>query len=423
MLIANPSQPLKALIVLPYLALIIAGLTVPSDGSHGFFNIKSLAYVCTVLSAAGYLLIVKKLSLIEWKMVCFLLASVCFLLIWLMVSLVYAETSEKSSWEQLKIVWLTVSVVAISAYFVYDGLISFQALLKTVLLTNFAYSTVKVSLVVLHCLGYINLWSIVDAMGVRFMSMDILGILPRFQTSIDIVTPFLLFFFLQSKRFGIEWTKTFKVIYLFISVIAIFLSFSRFLTFIALLSFLLHALTLRSSTIIKMIPIVFIFCFSVIYWIGIDDVYTIVERRFFSTDNFNSDLGRREQITALIDESAEYPLFGKGLGGYAPNMIRDTQLLYSYEVQWLASLMQFGIVGISLLLIPLGLISRNLLSRPISREKISCFILFLSWLASGFTNPFLLSLTSGIVYSIFLLAGHQFCNENNLNPRLTQNNI
>lgn len=417
MFTTHPSTFLRKLFVLPYILLVIVGLTIPSDGSHGFLSIKSLSFVTSVLSVMMFVTIEKKLTMRQWKILCFMMLSLLFLLLWLFIGILYGETPEHSSWEQFKIIWLTITVVAISIYFVHEQLISFSALLKTVLLTNFTYSIVKVTLVLLHIFGYVNLWSIVDALGVRFMSMDILGTLPRFQTSIDIVTPFLLLFFLQSKNFDITWSKTFRVIYLTVTLFAIFLSFSRFLTLIAFLSLFLHAFTLKASSIIRLTPLVFIACFSLVAWLGIDNIYLIIERRFLSADNFNSDFGRHAQIAGLMQEYANYPILGKGLGSYAPQIIRDPQLLYSYEVQWVAALMQFGIIGLTLLLIPLFIIGIKILSKPITKTKIAFFILFLSWLASGFTNPFLLSLTSGIVYSLFYLTGEELKKETRqLNP-------
>lgn len=411
MLIAYPSPSLKAFILLPYFLLLIAGLTVPSDGSHGFFSIKSLSFIGSVLTISGYALMVKRLTTGEWKIVCFMMGSIVFLIAWMTIGLFYGETPLNSSWEHFKIMWLTISVVAITVYLIYEKLVSLPSLFKTVIVINFIYSLTKVGLVFLHLFGMINLWAIVDSLGIRFMSMDIFGTLPRFQTSIDIVTPFLLFFFLQSRQFGITWSKMFKTIYLAITPFAIFLSFSRFLILITFVVFFLHILTLKSSSILRIVPILFAVFAIVIGMIGVEGIYSIIERRFFSSETFISDLGRKDQIDALMGEFSIYPILGKGLGGYAPESIRDTQLLYSYEVQWVAALMQFGLVGLCFLLAAVGVIGMKFLSQPLTKQKLAFFILFLSWLASGFTNPFLLSLTSGIIYSLFFLAGVQLKND------------
>lgn len=404
MILTVPSPALRRCFAFPFFLLLIAGLSVPSDGSHSALNIKSLTFGATTVSLMAYVLMVKKISLYQWKVICFLLCSIIFLMTWSMIGL-YNQTPEHSIMEQAKVLWLTVSLVGMSAYVVSEGLMSFKSFLKTILFTNFAYSVLKIIFVILHLLGIVNLWSLMETLGIRFMSMDIYGALPRFQTSIDIVTPFLLFFFLQAPRFEIVWSRTFKTVYLTVTLLAIFLSFSRFLTFIAIVSLVLHTLTLSSGKLLRILPLFLVGVGLFVSWIGIDNIYFVFERRFLSSDTFQSDQVRSYQIQALMNEFSKYPILGKGLGGFADESIRDPALPYSYEVQWAASLMQFGIVGLTILLIPLGIITSKILWRPLTKEKIALFVLFFGWLAAGFTNPFLLSLASGIIYSLFLLTG------------------
>jgi hypothetical protein len=113
-----------------------------------------------------------------------------------------------------------------------------------------------------------------------------------------------------------------------------------------------------------------------------------------------------QQIQALYREFDQAPLLGKGLGAYAVDNIRDFQLKHYYEVQWMAFLMQFGLLGVLLLMIPLGMVSYRYCLAPFSMQKLSFLLMFFLWIFSGFTNPFLLSLTSGIVYTLFLLPGY-----------------
>lgn len=400
------SLPLRSFILLPYFVLIIAGLLVPSDGGHGLLSIKSLAFIATTFTIFLYLCSCRKFTPAQVKMFFFLLASLAFFLAWMLISLIYENTPFTSAWDQFKICWLTISVIVISVYLVSEDLISFSTFLKTVIYTNCLYSTLKVTLVLLHIVGVISIWSIVETLGIRFMSMGILGALPRMQTSIDIATPFILFFFLQRKQFGISMNKGFCFYYVLISFAALFLSFSRFLIFVGVLSFLLHAMTLGLSRLMRWVLYFVASCVILVAIIGSDNAYTIIEKRLFSKENRASDKDRVHQIEDLWGEHQEFPLLGKGLGSYVPNNIRDKDILHSYEVQWMAFLMQFGIVGIFFILIGIGVISLKILSRPWTRSKIALFILFLAWLFSGFTNPFLVSLTSGILYTLFLLMGN-----------------
>lgn len=408
--IAQPIGWLKTLLIWPYFALVIAGLVVPSDGSHGFLNIKALAYVATVGSVGCYALIVQKIDRTQWGLVCFLALSFLFLLTWFGIAAIHEETPLNSAWDQWKIFWLTISFVVITAYLNKEGLVPFDKLLKTIIYANFAYSALKVIMVFLLVLGYFDVLALMTKLGFRFMSMDITGKIPRFQTSMDIATPFLLFFFLKGPRAGIHWSRGFRICYLFFSACAILLSFSRLLAFVGILSVFLHGFSTRNSmaVLVRSIALLVMSVSIGVAWIGIDESYAIVEKRLYSRANYISDLVRQRQIEALLEEHEQVPLLGKGLGSYAPNVIRDSQLKYSYEVQWVAFLMQFGVVGLLCILGAVGLIANKILSYPLTREKVCLFVLFLAWLAAGFTNPFLISLSSGILYSLFLLGGYAF---------------
>ncbi len=407
-MIVKLTPSLQLFFVFPFFLLLAAGLMIPSDGSHGMFNIKSLAFIMTLITCCSYVIICRKLNILQLKTLLFFGTALAFLSFWIVISLLESETPAESTIDQLKLFIITLSIIVISIYFEAEGLITFQQILKTVLLTNFTYSLIKVTLVTLHLLGLINMWAIIDMTGIRFMSMEIFAGLPRVQTSMDVVTPYLLFFFLQSKSFGIHWSKKFQAAFLAVSTFAIFLSFSRYLIAIGLLSLGLHIFTLKLKSIVIAIGVFLFVATTATYIIGPDIVYKIIERRFLSRDSYVSDKTRVEQIDALLDEYSESPWFGKGIGGYAKSFIRDNRLVHSYEVQWLAFLMQFGTMGILGFLLAIGVLSSLILAPPLSRFKIGLFVLFLSWLASGFTNPFLISLTSGIVYTLFLFSARNY---------------
>lgn len=407
MKIRIPQPSILSFLLIPFFILIIAGFTVPSDGGHGLLSIKSLAFISSVLSLLLYLSIRKKINWNQFKLLAFFIISLGCMNVWGITGYAIGKTENSIIFDQFKLVLLTVTIVIMTIYLVSDRVITFQTLLKTILLANFSFSTAKITLVLLHIVGFLDLWNIVKLLGLRIMGMQIIGNVFRFQASIDIATPFLLFFFLQSTHFGIQWKKTFKWMYLSISLFAIFLSFSRYLLFVAVLALLFHFITLRLYVMIQKLT-VFLICMTIgVLLVGVDNVYTIVEKRVLSIANSNSDNIRRYQIDAMIEEHQIYPLMGKGLGAYAENYVRDTNIKHSYEVQWVAFLMQFGMIGIFLMLIALGFIAKEILSPPFTRTKVGLFVIFLCWLFSGFTNPFLISLTSGILYSLFYLAGKE----------------
>ena len=263
----------------------------------------------------------------------------------------------------------------------------------------------------LHLLKVIDVWSLINAIGVRYMRMDIYGGLERVQTSADIATPFILFFVLSAKYLGVPLSRLFIGSYVFFSLFSTFLSFSRYLVFVYFLSCCLYWATYNWKGLIMATLGLMCMAGLGVYLIGPDTVGKIIERRIFSKDNQESDETRIIQIRAMWEEIEQQPFFGTGVGGFAQGNIRDPALLHLYEVQWMAFLMQFGLFGFLILLVPVALITIKLIHAPFSRVRWSFFGAFSLWLLSGFTNPFLISLTSGIIYALFYVAADALQNE------------
>lgn len=399
--------PFRLLFCLPLLVLLMVGTMLPSDGQHGIMSIKSLAFIFSTLSTLAYILIKQSLTWNQLKLVGFLLCS----LSWLTFTSLYSQwnggTETSSIIDQFKMFWITLSVVGMTVFFVDEKLISFNALFRAIVYFNFGYSLSKIILSILLILGYVNLEKFLALTGIRVMTLGLFGGLTRLQTSVDIITPFLIFFVMQSDHLGIHFDRRFKAFYYVISVLAILLSFSRVFMAIAFFAMLLHWATLSLPKILKGMLFAFAFLVMGVFIIGIDNTTQMVEKRLFSKDNFESDQTRVEQIEALMGEFAKQPLWGKGTGSYAEKNIRDAEIRHSYEVQWVAFLLQFGVIGILVILTPLGIIYSKFLNKPFSRVNFAFAILFTCWLLAGFTNPFLISLASGIIYALFYLAGTQ----------------
>lgn len=393
------STPLKW----SYYLMLLAGLIIPSDGGQGFFNLKSLSFLSTSCLGIAHLTIKQSLKKTQFHFIAVSFGVLSALLIWWMIGVIRTDQIIEGSTAQFKLFIITLFVPVMSLYLLSEKIITAQNFFKVVIYGNCLYCTLKMGLVVLHLLHVINMWDMLDALGMRFMKMEIIGNIGRLQTSVDIITPFSVFFALQSTRFGLNLKPSFRMYYCVVALFANFLSFSRFLIFIYCLSFVLYLLTGSFSKIIKGALGCLICGIIAVTAIGVENSAKIVEKRLFSKDNFLSDYTRKKQLTALMKEFFLCPLLGKGLGGYTKECIRDEKLKYSYEVQWAAFLMQFGIVGVCGLMSLISLIIWELIKPAYTRVKIASLILLFFWLFSGFTNPFLISLTSGIAYTLFLL--------------------
>lgn len=399
------SFSLRHLVTLPYVVLLLSGLIIPSDGNHGFLSLKGVAFLSSFLSLSSYVWIHRAVKKIELKGLLFMVCGLMFLLFSGGVSLYKEATVFSSLFDQFKLFWLTLSVVGFTLFVIERGLLSYENFLKIILYGNFFYSCCKLLLVTGYLLGFIKLSVFLDFLGIRYMSMTIYQEVSRLQTSMDVITPFLFLFVLQSKTLKVRLTQRFKWLYCTISVLSVLLSFSRFLMAVMLLAFLLHWTTLRFVSLVKWIVAVSLLLTLFVFGVGVEAVLSAVEARFFSHANTQSDQTRSDQIKALTHEFQEHPVVGKGLGSYAEKIKRDSLNLHVYEVQWVAFLMQFGVMGLGMLSLPLVYVSTLFFYPPFSRSKFCFFLLFLAWLLSGFTNPYLLSLTSGMIYSLFILTG------------------
>lgn len=395
---------LRLFFLLPYFGMLMVGLMMPSDGNHGILSLKSIVFLGSLFSFFSYLAIKQSFSFKQLKLFGFTAAFFLFLFVWLLFGMSLGVDESSSAVDQFKIFMVTLFFTIMTLYIVSESLVKEEELIRFIIFSNFSYSCLKLMIIILHVFGFINMFDLMETIGMRFMSMEMASGISRFQTSVDIVTPFFILFVLQSDALNLKLSKYFKFAYCMISAISIFFSFSRFLIAVGVFSVFLFAFTLTKKGFLKALAIGF-FCLTLfIILIGPDTFFSMVERRLFSSDNYHSDLVRKEQIDALVDQFYEAPYFGSGLGSYVKNLVRDTTIRHSYEVQWVAFLMQFGLIGMFFLLIPAALIGYQFFLPSFSRIRFSFFLLFLVWLFSGFTNPFLISLASGIIYSIFLLS-------------------
>lgn len=398
---------IQAIVIYSFLALLVVGLSLPSDGNHGMFAPKSLAFLISAFFFLVYFLTRMQLKASQAWSFLIVFSSLVFFGIWYIVGIDQDPQIKSGQFDQFKVFMTTLFPIFAGWYLISDKLISYSKILRTIIFTNLIYNVAKTSLMVMHVLGLINVWTFMHKTGLRFMSMHIIGDIGRIQTSVDIVTPFLMYFVLQSETLGLKLSNRFKWIYAISAGASVFLSFSRFLIFAFFLSIVFHICTLPYFKQLKLWIIAALLCTAGTIAIGPDKVMQVVEKRFFSTDNTASDTTRTDQINAMMRACDEGPFFGKGLGGYTTECIRDHELPHAYEVQWVAFLMQFGLLGLPFLLMPLCLIAWNFITTPITRAKIGYLFLFGLWLFSGFTNPFLISLTSGIIYMIFLITGEK----------------
>jgi hypothetical protein len=377
----------------------------PSDGNHGLLSPKSLAFLITSVCVLIFFFVKGRFSKYQYQLIGGTFCAFSLLLLYLFIAIAYDPAHFTDAFDQFKLFVITWVVAIVSLYLVDTGVLTRERFLRTIIYLNCAFSVLKVTAVILHIFSIIKLFRFMELTGLRFMTLNLGNSVVRLQTSVDIVTPFLIFLVLQSDAFGLKFSKKFRLFFVFISLISLVLSFSRFLMGVALVAFFFYWISLSLPKMVRGALVAILFLMGAISAIGIDAAEKAFNLRFTSLNNFQSDETRLEQIEALMNEHDKYPFMGNGLGGAANNYLRDEDIPYSYEVQWVGFLMQFGAIGVLLLLAPLAFISMAILAPPLDLIKLGWFGMFGIWLLSGFTNPYMISLTSGIIYACFAIAG------------------
>ncbi len=210
--------------------------------------------------------------------------------------------------------------------------------------------------------------------------------LQRLQFPSDIIAPFLIVCYVGGKK------KIKDGILIFCIAIVVFLSFSRFLFAFYLLCTFLRAIWIKKADFITVLNI-FVTVACVIVF------FESILSRFASVDTEISDQTHVDQIHYLKIGIQSFPLLGTGIGSETHDYLRNAKTPYLYEAQWYATTMQMGFIGVFWYVLNLLLA----VYVPLRKNYIAFTIVFLVWVFSGFTNPYLTGLGSAFGLTILLL--------------------
>jgi hypothetical protein len=210
--------------------------------------------------------------------------------------------------------------------------------------------------------------------------------LQRLQFPSDIIAPFLIACYVGGEK---KWKDGILLICL---AGVVLLCFSRYLFAFYLLCALLRAFWIKKADFITVLTVIV----SVVCVIVLFD--TIVSR-FASAETEISDQTRVDQLHYLKLGIKNFPLLGTGLGSEAHDYLRSEETPYFYEAQWYATTMQMGFIGVFWYALNLILA----LYVPLRRNYIMFTVVFLVWVFSGFTNPYLTALGSAFGLTLLLV--------------------
>jgi len=238
--------------------------------------------------------------------------------------------------------------------------------------------------------------------GEKFVYMPINDALYRIQLPPDIiyaVIPALYVMLCKTSRTDVNW-KTLLLLFISSSVIT-FSAYSRVVFFLYFISSsIAFYLQYRSKKWIYIAVSSFIIT---ILTLNLDLIVesNYLEERLSDRNNEASDSVRKLQISLLMDMWLEKPMTGHGLGAYIPNFVRNPAIPFSYEAQVIALIMKGGLFFIFCFLISISYFVKNLLIT----SGILATLLFSLLIAAGFTNPYLTSTATTVIYAGFYILG------------------
>lgn len=387
---------------LPYLAqgAIFAFLSLPFE-SPVFFWVKFLALFSLSIFAG---IMARK----DKKSLFFCAAFFLFLAFWATLSLLRNTTSIELillEFKDFASLWL---IMCVFACFFQKKVLTCQFYVQTVIRAAVLLSILKLLLIFgtffyqsggsnFSEFGALAKWG-----GIRYISYPMSATIYRVQFGPDIIIPFLIFILFNAEKTGIAFKKIELYSYPVFFLLSVFFVYSRYIYFLTLLVYLFSIIANRKN----LLHITLVSGFSVAAILGLTGggAYQIVENRSlpYSAENRYSAIGRETQIKPLLSEFYSHPILGKGLGSYVPGVVRDERLKYTYEVQILAMLMKFGVLGMIILcFFMIALYSRPILASAAVRVDLPLLSLFFFWLLSGFTNPYLVSSYSAVIFILF----------------------
>ena len=350
----------------------------------------------------------------------YLLFIVVILLTWLDIGVIKANANEFYGFLQFKDFLATIIVTLIGYYFYKRKLFDWNYYFRLTLFAHLSYIVLKVVIFTAVLLNYVTLYDVIafvkNIFGYPLITFNFSGgIIERNVARLDLLndslSPFLLLYVLNIELFGIQIKRSSKYGITVLLILNILIGYKRSLIIVSIVG-VLYSILFVANNISRFKTIFITSAIITILYINYHE-----EINYFVTDRFNSnsqdysDTIRREQFHVLKNEFYDNYLIGKGMGGYAYNYIRSEDLPYSYEMQWMQFLMQFGIFGFIFVLITYcSIIVTVIVSWVDYNPKIRSILLlsFILWGLMSFTNPMMLSSFCSVFYTLILLTALEF---------------
>jgi hypothetical protein len=157
---------------------------------------------------------------------------------------------------------------------------------------------------------------------------------------------------------------------------------------------------MRKMLVYLLLSVIAIFSVTALSEIRGIKIYEAIQYRFEGPEGELSTSVKVEQSRYLLRDIFQFPLFGKGLGSYVKDYMRNDSPRYGYEVFWLALWMQLGSLGMLVFLFYISIPIMMAISK-LTRRNVIVAANYILFLGSGFTNSTIVGLSAAVMYVLF----------------------
>lgn len=397
------ARPLAASLLL---VLLFVAVCLPTGSIFGLnvkiilFAVLSLTFLFFVATHSSEWLTTAELIFLG-----LLIGCLCF---WGLIAILNGQSETPQLFLQMKDIASTVLIAWLCIYFIRRRLLNPDIVVAAVVYAAITLAVLKLGLVVATLGLHVDPIQLIESVfgEESLVGGSIAFGLVRIDFSSDIVGGLALFALLCPSVSGVRFRRSLVLPVVLILFASALLAYARYIWFFDVVAFISAMIIERRikvlvTLVLAMIPVIYVSC---------ETLQPLFGARLSSEQTTDSDLLRVEQSRGLTGEIKARPFFGKGLGTHVTGLIRSEQNRYSYEMQWLSWLMQFGIVGVGGILLMISASARDLVA---SRHpaKLWLLLLFVLWLLGSWTNPYLTSSFAGATFGMFMAMFYKMRNE------------
>lgn len=351
------------------------------------------------------------------KLLATILYFFCFLIFYFILTLLNGN-DYVSAFSQLNALTATILLIILPMHLIYKKYVETSSMLVNIILYTLIYSSIKIVLEVLYIVRILSTTDIVLSLTTIFgyepIYLEFAGFL-RINLPSDFLLPVLLIVISAQKHLNIRLNSYFSIFCATNFLASIFIGYSRYLWFLSFFALLISfyyfledfnlvknkkrvLLSIFGTTVMASIALLMLMQHSDV----LNPLVDLINERYTGSSAEESDSIRITMQQKLFDQFLQFPIFGSGLGAYPHDYIRFPELPWNYELQWLALLMQFGILGILIISLYIFQYLIFVLKMKYPMNIFLC-LLFIIWLSTGFFNCFLITSSAGVLYLIFII--------------------